>query len=417
MSGEKREIQVMSHQNHMINTFAQLYHEDCLTDVTLSCCDAPLIKAHKLVLSSWSDYFRQLFTNLNDKYPVVFMKDIPYDDLRIIIDLMYIGRATLTEAQQLDSIIAAAEALRIKILPQFLDGSGNNETKNIAISNKQNFSNNNIQKTVRTNSCGESSSQNARTGAAEMNFKGPPPLKRMEIKKEPEEPVDFPDEEKQDAFCSEQERMMVQVNPNDLLAMCDSEDDFDENELPEEDSILSPKSVSFDLHDSLDENLSPSPQMPTLTLGPMKQFEYEPLIPDHMYGVEIKKEKSSSDESESDPEGDLMEKQKTLIPQRRSSQGERNMSSSSKRMQTEKHEEKKKENLSKSHSSSSCKTQSIKRPIPVQKEISQSRPSDYLQDGDNSHKKKRGNYRCVKCDKTYSSHQVSFCLFAFSFIC
>lgn len=66
--------------NHRVN--------DDFVDVSLL-CDGRKIKAHKVVLSACSSYFKEIFTENPHPHPVIIFKFIKYEDLNSIIEFMY----------------------------------------------------------------------------------------------------------------------------------------------------------------------------------------------------------------------------------------------------------------------------------------------------------------------------------------
>ncbi|KAK8727372.1 hypothetical protein OTU49_009848, partial [Cherax quadricarinatus] len=82
------------------------------TDVTLA-CEGKFYPVHKLVLSTCSEYFSDIFDRTPCKNPVVVLKDIQCQDLEFLLDYMYIGEVNVRQ-NELSSLIKAAECLRIK---------------------------------------------------------------------------------------------------------------------------------------------------------------------------------------------------------------------------------------------------------------------------------------------------------------
>lgn len=76
------------HNNQLLNIFQQLWTENSFTDVTLS-TDKKSFKAHKLVLSACSPYFRNLFLGTPNKHQTVFVKDITSEHMSLLMDYMY----------------------------------------------------------------------------------------------------------------------------------------------------------------------------------------------------------------------------------------------------------------------------------------------------------------------------------------
>jgi hypothetical protein len=95
---------------------------ESFTDVTLA-CDQKILKAHKVVLSACSTYFRDLFLATPCKHPIVVLKDMKIEDLQAIIDFMYRGEVNVSQ-NQLGNLLKTAEILRVKGLTEVNDSDG-----------------------------------------------------------------------------------------------------------------------------------------------------------------------------------------------------------------------------------------------------------------------------------------------------
>lgn len=111
-------------QNNMINVFERLFQDETFVDVTLA-CDGHLIKAHKIVLSANSPYFQEIFTTNPCQHPVIIMKDIPLNDLKLVMEFMYKGEINVNK-NQIAPLLKVAEALKIRGLA---DGNETNESE------------------------------------------------------------------------------------------------------------------------------------------------------------------------------------------------------------------------------------------------------------------------------------------------
>lgn len=81
-------------------------------DVTLA-CGGKLFPAHKFILSTCSDYFREMFKRNPDKHPIVYMRDVPAGDLEALLDFMYLGAVDVAR-ENLASLMKTAEGLQVK---------------------------------------------------------------------------------------------------------------------------------------------------------------------------------------------------------------------------------------------------------------------------------------------------------------
>ncbi|XP_067615387.1 protein tramtrack, alpha isoform isoform X1 [Eurosta solidaginis] len=108
-----------NHQSNLLSVFDQLLHAETFTDVTLA-VDGQYLKAHKMVLSACSPYFNALFINHPEKHPIVILKDVPYSDMKSLLDFMYRGEVSVDQ-ERLTAFLRVAESLRIKGLTEVND--------------------------------------------------------------------------------------------------------------------------------------------------------------------------------------------------------------------------------------------------------------------------------------------------------
>uniref|UniRef100_A0A1I8QD33 BTB domain-containing protein n=2 Tax=Stomoxys calcitrans TaxID=35570 RepID=A0A1I8QD33_STOCA len=113
-----------NHQSNLLSVFDQLLHAETFTDVTLA-VDGQYLKAHKMVLSACSPYFNALFINHPEKHPIVILKDVPYADMKSLLDFMYRGEVSVDQ-ERLTAFLRVAESLRIKGLTEVNDDKPSN---------------------------------------------------------------------------------------------------------------------------------------------------------------------------------------------------------------------------------------------------------------------------------------------------
>jgi len=103
-----------NHTTTILSVMDTLLEEESLVDVTLS-ADGQFLRAHRVILSACSPYFRQLFKShfLQDKSPVIIMKDVEFDNLKCLVEYMYKGEANVPQ-HMLPSFIQTAESLQIR---------------------------------------------------------------------------------------------------------------------------------------------------------------------------------------------------------------------------------------------------------------------------------------------------------------
>lgn len=103
-----------NHQSTVISVFENLLESGSLIDCTL-CADGKLLKAHKVVLSACSSVFEAMLCQQGggDKHPIIFLKDVRYEEMQAMLDYMYKGEANVHQ-DLLDSFLKTAASLQIK---------------------------------------------------------------------------------------------------------------------------------------------------------------------------------------------------------------------------------------------------------------------------------------------------------------
>ncbi|XP_058057578.1 modifier of mdg4-like isoform X5 [Anopheles bellator] len=93
-----------------------------LVDVTLA-AEGQLVKAHRLILSVCSPYFRKMFTQMPvNQHAFIFLKDVSHSALKDLIQFMYCGEVNVKQ-DALPAFISTAEALQIKGLTETGDSA------------------------------------------------------------------------------------------------------------------------------------------------------------------------------------------------------------------------------------------------------------------------------------------------------
>ena len=115
MMSEKLCLKWNDFQASVNTAFGNLREDIDFTDVTLACEDGQQIEAHKVILASSSPFFQNLLSKNMKKHhhPIVYMKEVKFEDLYAIIDFLYLGEAKVFQ-ESLDSFLAIAEDLKLK---------------------------------------------------------------------------------------------------------------------------------------------------------------------------------------------------------------------------------------------------------------------------------------------------------------
>ena len=106
-----------NYQASLTSAFKNLLEEEDFVDVTLS-AESQTLKAHKVVLSACSPYFRELLKGINPwQHPVLLLRDVPFLDLHTILEFVYVGEVNVIQ-DNLQSFLKTAELLQIKGLTE-----------------------------------------------------------------------------------------------------------------------------------------------------------------------------------------------------------------------------------------------------------------------------------------------------------
>ncbi|XP_031625351.1 modifier of mdg4-like isoform X2 [Contarinia nasturtii] len=105
-----------NYTNHITNAFESLRSKEDFCDVTL-CVEGRKIRAHKVLLSACSTYFKEIFKENPCQHPVIIFKNVKYDDLLSIVVYMYQGEVNI-EQDALPTFLHTAEMLSIQGLTE-----------------------------------------------------------------------------------------------------------------------------------------------------------------------------------------------------------------------------------------------------------------------------------------------------------
>ncbi|XP_037085279.1 zinc finger and BTB domain-containing protein 12-like isoform X2 [Pollicipes pollicipes] len=111
---------------NIANSFDSLRVDEDFVDVTLA-CDGFHMKAHRMVLSACSPFFRQLLKSNPHPHPIVILRDVSQQNMVLLLDFMYHGEVNVAQ-EQLAEFLKVAELLKVKGLADDKreEGSGSN---------------------------------------------------------------------------------------------------------------------------------------------------------------------------------------------------------------------------------------------------------------------------------------------------
>ncbi|XP_057372061.1 zinc finger protein 236-like [Daphnia carinata] len=108
-----------SHVESLQQLFESLLEQQLFVDVTLA-CEGGSLKAHKVMLSACSTYFKRVLHETGSKNPVIIMRDVSYTEMDFILQFIYRGEIHVPEAR-LPSLLKTARLLEIRGLSDKLD--------------------------------------------------------------------------------------------------------------------------------------------------------------------------------------------------------------------------------------------------------------------------------------------------------
>ncbi|GLH10751.1 Protein bric-a-brac 2 [Gryllus bimaculatus] len=118
-------LQWHNYQSSLLASLPQLLDSDDLTDVTLS-AGGRNIKAHRVILSACSQYFKDLFKVLPPmQHPVIVLPGTNFTDLCALVTFMYSGEVNIYQ-EQLQGILTMADAMQIRGLAE-VNGAAQND--------------------------------------------------------------------------------------------------------------------------------------------------------------------------------------------------------------------------------------------------------------------------------------------------
>ncbi|XP_045610694.1 protein bric-a-brac 2 isoform X7 [Procambarus clarkii] len=116
MDGGLLSLRWNDHGQTFFKMLSGVRKREAYCDVTLA-CDGRFYPVHKLVLSTCSDFFDQMFEKTACKHPVIVVANVAYKDLEALLNYMYLGEVNVLQTE-LTGLMKAAEALRIKGLAE-----------------------------------------------------------------------------------------------------------------------------------------------------------------------------------------------------------------------------------------------------------------------------------------------------------
>lgn len=108
---------------NVTTSFKTLLENEEFVDISLS-AEGSTLKAHKVVLSASSSYFRDILQSISSwQHPVILLRDVPFSDLQGIVEFIYHGEVSI-EQDNLQSFLKTAQVLKVKGLTEETTATG-----------------------------------------------------------------------------------------------------------------------------------------------------------------------------------------------------------------------------------------------------------------------------------------------------
>merc|ERR1712098_472204 len=99
-------------KTNIARQFSSLRADTDFWDVTIVSDDQKQISAHKVVLSSCSEYFKTILKQNKHAHPLLCLSDINFEDLTNVLDYIYHGEVQIYQ-EDLDRFLVVAQRLKL----------------------------------------------------------------------------------------------------------------------------------------------------------------------------------------------------------------------------------------------------------------------------------------------------------------
>ena len=110
---EKFNLTWSNYQAMISRSFSKLRNETDLSDVTLICDDQEYIAAHRVVLSTCSEFFKRVFHHNVQRDLALYLSDMKSKEVNQILDYIYFGEINILQ-DDLERFIEIAQKLKLE---------------------------------------------------------------------------------------------------------------------------------------------------------------------------------------------------------------------------------------------------------------------------------------------------------------
>ena len=129
MAKEQFNLNWHTYSDHLKEMMQNLMQSNKSTDVTLVCEDKTRFKAHKFVLSACSPVFQSIITDLPQKEDSTTLRGILSQEMKSILQFMYLGQATFYQ-DRMNEFIDVAKSLEVKEISKNVDSNQTDSSEN-----------------------------------------------------------------------------------------------------------------------------------------------------------------------------------------------------------------------------------------------------------------------------------------------
>ena len=109
---EKFSLKWNDFESNISNSFSQLRQETELFDVTLVSSDQQQVSAHRLVLSTCSDFFKTIFHKNTHSHPLLYLDGVDSTEINLMLDYIYKGEVQIFQ-DCLERFMSIAEKFKL----------------------------------------------------------------------------------------------------------------------------------------------------------------------------------------------------------------------------------------------------------------------------------------------------------------
>ena len=109
MEGKILDVYHDRSDTNIVSTIKDLWNDQNFLDITLATVDDHHIKAHRIILSSFSQLFRNILSKYSTHNPLIYLRDIRYKELNKIIQFVYTGQCEVSVLELEDFLTAGSD--------------------------------------------------------------------------------------------------------------------------------------------------------------------------------------------------------------------------------------------------------------------------------------------------------------------